>query len=199
MAECHPVGFGWVMEAKARGAKVIHVDPRFPRTSAVADLHVPIRAGSDIAFLGGIVNFILENGRDFRDYVRHYTNAGAIVDERFRDTEDLDGLFSGWDPERGAYDPSSVTSGGTRSAASGRATTAPTSVGSTSRRATCPRARASPAWKRSAATRPSSCSRTGSAGCSRRMAPPTSTPRFPPTSARFREPESAGACRAERS
>ena len=55
MAECHPVGFQWVVEAKARGAKVIHVDPRFTRTSALADLHVPIRAGSDIAFLGGIV------------------------------------------------------------------------------------------------------------------------------------------------
>ena len=62
MAECHPVGFQWVVEAKARGAKVIHVDPRFTRTSALADLHVPIRAGSDIAFLGGIVNHILENG-----------------------------------------------------------------------------------------------------------------------------------------
>ena len=53
MAECHPVGFQWVMEAKERGAKIIHVDPRFTRTSAMADLHVPIRAGSDIAFLGG--------------------------------------------------------------------------------------------------------------------------------------------------
>jgi len=63
MAECHPVGFQWVMEARTRGAKVIHVDPRFTRTSAVATKHVAIRAGSDIAFLGGIVNYILENGR----------------------------------------------------------------------------------------------------------------------------------------
>jgi formate dehydrogenase major subunit len=104
MAECHPVGFQWVMEAKARGARVIHVDPRFTRTSAVADTFVAIRAGSDIAFLGGIVNHILANGREFREYVTAYTNASSIVDSRFRDTEDLDGLFSGWDPERGEYD-----------------------------------------------------------------------------------------------
>src|SRR5881392_2672653 len=99
MAEQHPVGFQWVIEAKERGAKIIHVDPRFSRTSALADLHVPIRAGSDIAFLGGIVNYILENGREFRDYVVHYTNAATIVSEDFRDTEDLDGLFSGFDEE----------------------------------------------------------------------------------------------------
>src|SRR3989442_805542 len=97
MAECHPVGFQWVMEAQARGAKVIHVDPRFTRTSAVADLHVPIRAGSDIAFLGGIVNHILQNGREFREYVQAYTNASTILREDFRDTEDLDGVFSGWE------------------------------------------------------------------------------------------------------
>jgi formate dehydrogenase major subunit len=107
MAECHPVGFQWVVEAKARGAKVIHVDPRFTRTSALADLHVPIRAGSDIAFLGGIVNHILANGREFREYVVSYTNAPVIVDEAFQDTEDLDGLFSGFDPETGSYDPRS--------------------------------------------------------------------------------------------
>ena len=104
MAECHPVGFQWVMEAKARGATIIHVDPRFTRTSAVANIHVPLRAGSDIAFLGGIVNYILENGREFRDYVVPYTNAAAILEEDFRDTEDLGGLFSGWDSERAAYD-----------------------------------------------------------------------------------------------
>ncbi|MBX6762932.1 MAG: molybdopterin-dependent oxidoreductase [Rubrobacteraceae bacterium] len=104
MAENHPVGFQWVMEAKLRGAKIMHVDPRFTRTSAVADLHVPIRAGTDIAFLGGIINYILENERYFRDYVVHYTNAPVIVNEEFADTEDLDGLFSGWDPEKGAYD-----------------------------------------------------------------------------------------------
>jgi len=107
MAECHPVGFQWVMEARARGARVIHVDPRFTRTSALADLHVPIRAGSDVAFLGGIVNWILTNGREFREYLVAYTNAPVILREDFRDTEDLDGLFSGWDPDGGAYDPAS--------------------------------------------------------------------------------------------
>src|SRR5215213_8788953 len=104
MAECHPVGFQWVMEAKARGAKVIHVDPRFTRTSAVADTFVAIRAGSDIAFLGGIVHHILATRRELREYVVAYTNASTLVDERCRDTEDLDGLFSGWDPEARRYD-----------------------------------------------------------------------------------------------
>jgi formate dehydrogenase major subunit len=107
MAECHPVGFQWVMEAKARGAKVIHVDPRFTRTSALADLHVAIRAGSDIAFLGGLVNHILQNGREFREYVQTYTNAATLLREDFRDTEDLDGLFSGWDDDAREYDGAS--------------------------------------------------------------------------------------------
>ncbi|MBT9257460.1 molybdopterin-dependent oxidoreductase [Phycicoccus sp. KQZ13P-1] len=107
MAECHPVGFQWVMEAKRRGATIIHVDPRFTRTSAVADLHVPLRAGTDIAFLGGLVHHVLENDLDFREYVVHYTNAAAIVSEDFRDTEDLDGLFSGYDPDAQQYDPTS--------------------------------------------------------------------------------------------
>jgi formate dehydrogenase major subunit len=103
MAECHPVAFQWVTEAKARGAKVIHIDPRFTRTSAIADLHVPLRAGSDIAFLGGLVNHVLSNDLYFRDYVVAYTNAAALVNEDFRDTEDLDGVFSGFDPENGQY------------------------------------------------------------------------------------------------
>jgi formate dehydrogenase major subunit len=107
MAESHPVGFQWVMEAKRKGATVIHVDPRFTRTSAVADVHVSIRAGSDIAFLGGLVNHVLSNDLDFREYVVAYTNAATIVDESFRDTEDLEGLFSGFDPETGHYDPTS--------------------------------------------------------------------------------------------
>jgi formate dehydrogenase major subunit len=104
MAECHPVAFQWVVEAKARGAKVIHVDPRFTRTSALADIYVPIRAGSDIVFLGAIINYVLEHERYFKEYVVSYTNASAIIDERFQDTEDADGLFSGWDPERQTYD-----------------------------------------------------------------------------------------------
>jgi formate dehydrogenase major subunit len=105
MAECHPVGFQWVMEAKKRGAKVIHIDPRFTRTSAVADQHVPLRAGSDIAFLGGIVHYILENEVYFRDYVVAYTNASFLVNEDFVDTEQLDGLFSGYDESTATYDP----------------------------------------------------------------------------------------------
>ena len=114
MAENHPVGFQWVMEAKLRGARIIHVDPRFTRTSAVADQHVPIRAGSDIAFLGGVVNHILQNRREFREYVIPYTNAATIIDERFQDTEDLDGLFSGWDEATKSYDESSWQYAGTR-------------------------------------------------------------------------------------
>src|SRR5689334_16471774 len=107
MAECHPVGFQWVMEAKARGAKLIHVDPRFSRTSAVADVYVPLRAGTDIAFLGGIVNYILQNGKEFRDYVVAFTNGPVVLREDFRDTEDLDGMFSGFDPETRTYDTTS--------------------------------------------------------------------------------------------
>src|SRR5689334_1827648 len=107
MAECHPVGFQWVMEAQRRGATIIHVDPRFTRTSAVADIHVAIRAGSDIAFLGGIIHYILENERYFKEYVVHYTNAPAIITDEFRDTEDLDGLFSGWQRDEARYDAES--------------------------------------------------------------------------------------------
>ncbi len=83
MAECHPVGFQWVMEAKARGATVIHIDPRYTRTSAVADLHVPLRAGSDIVLLGGLINHVLSSGKFFREYVLNYTNAATIIGEEF--------------------------------------------------------------------------------------------------------------------
>jgi formate dehydrogenase major subunit len=107
MAEQHPVGFQWVIEAKERGAKVIHVDPRYTRTSAMADVHVPIRAGTDIVFLGAVINHILEGGHDFREYVRHYTNAPVILKQELQDTEDLDGLFSGWNEEDGAYEVAS--------------------------------------------------------------------------------------------
>src|SRR3978361_69524 len=104
MAEGHPVGFQWVMEAKARGAKVIHIDPRFTRTSAVADTHVPIRAGSDIVFLGAVVNYILTNEKYFDEYVRRYTNAPMLVSEDFQDVDELDGVFSGYEPAPGNYD-----------------------------------------------------------------------------------------------
>jgi formate dehydrogenase major subunit len=106
MAEAHPVGFRWVMKAKEHGATVIHVDPRFSRTSALADIWVPIRAGSDIAFLGGLVRHVIENNLFFRDYVVSYTNASCILRDDFRDTdENVSGLFSGWDPEKREYDP----------------------------------------------------------------------------------------------
>ena len=105
MAENHPVGFQWVMEARERGAKVIHVDPRFTRTSAMTDIWLPLRAGSDIIFLGGLVNYVLTNNKEFREYVVRYTNAPTILREDFKDTEDLDGLFSGWDEEKKKYNP----------------------------------------------------------------------------------------------
>jgi formate dehydrogenase major subunit len=93
------------MDAKLRGgAKVIHIDPRYTRTSALADLHVPIRAGTDIALLGGLINHVLTGEKYFREYVLAYTNAAAIVGEEYRDTEDLGGVFSGWDPETSTYD-----------------------------------------------------------------------------------------------
>ncbi|MEA2190924.1 MAG: formate dehydrogenase major subunit [Solirubrobacteraceae bacterium] len=104
MAEAHPVAFQWVMEAKARGVPIVHVDPRFSRTSALADEYVPLRAGSDIAFLGAIINHVLSNDLYFEEYVRAYTNASTILRDDFRDTEDLDGVFSGLDRDAAAYD-----------------------------------------------------------------------------------------------
>src|SRR6266853_35527 len=104
MAENHPVGFQWVMEAKERGVKVLHVDPRFSRTSAVANIWVPFRAGADILFLGGLIHYVLENELFFRDYVVPYTNASVIIPDDFKDTEDLEGVFSGWDANKKTYD-----------------------------------------------------------------------------------------------
>jgi formate dehydrogenase major subunit len=112
MAENHPVGFRFVVKARERGATVIHVDPRFTRTSALSDVHVPLRAGSDIAFLGGLINYVLERGHWFDEYVRHFTNASLIIDPAFLDTDDLAGLFSGYDHERREYDPSSWKAAG---------------------------------------------------------------------------------------
>ena len=103
MAEAHPVAFQWVMEAKQNGATVIHVDPRFSRTSAMADVFVPVRAGADIAFLGGLINYVLSNDKWFHEYVVAYTNASTLVEEGFRDTDDLDGLFSGFNEETRHY------------------------------------------------------------------------------------------------
>ncbi len=107
MAEAHPVGFQWVTEAKRRGTRVFHIDPRFTRTSALADQHITLRAGTDIAFLGGVINYVLSNQLEFREFVQAYTNAPTLVSDQFRDTEELDGLFSGYDPDTASYDPSS--------------------------------------------------------------------------------------------
>jgi formate dehydrogenase major subunit len=105
MAEAHPVGFRWVMKAKEQGATIIHVDPRFSRTSALADIWVPIRAGTDIVFLGGLINHLIEYELYFREYVVHYTNASCILSDEYRDPEDNgDGYFSGWNPEKRAYE-----------------------------------------------------------------------------------------------
>lgn len=106
MAEAHPVAFQWVVEAKKRGATIIHVDPHYSRTSALADMFVPLRAGSDIAFLGGIINHVLQTESDFREYVLAYTNAPTIIREEFEDA-DATGFFSGYDPETREYDPTS--------------------------------------------------------------------------------------------
>ena len=124
MAENHPVAFQWVVDAKEQGTTVIHVDPRFSRTSAVANMWVPLRAGSDIIFLGALINFILQNDLIFREYVVRYTNAPVIIGEEFKDTEDLEGVFSGWNGENKAYDASSwmyegVGTGGKPSATEG--------------------------------------------------------------------------------
>src|ERR1051325_5683330 len=101
MAENHPVAFRWPMKAKVeRGAKIIHVDPRFTRTSSVADIYAPVRAGSDIAFLGGVINYVINSDKwnsdpFFKTFVGTYTNAATLISEDFKDTEDLDGVFSG--------------------------------------------------------------------------------------------------------
>jgi formate dehydrogenase major subunit len=108
MAEAHPVGFRWVMKAKERGATIIHVDPRFSRTSALADIWVPTRAGGDIAFLGGLIRHIIENELFFREYVVHFTNAACILREDFRDADEgATGFFSGWNQEQCSYDKES--------------------------------------------------------------------------------------------
>src|SRR4051794_16953831 len=120
MAEAHPVGFRWVMKAKERGAKVFHVDPRFARRGAWRTTPLPIRAGSDIAFLGGLIREVLERDAWFKDYVMAYTNIAHLVSEKFEDTEDLDGVFSGFDEETGLYDGSAwVYEGGEVAASAG--------------------------------------------------------------------------------
>jgi len=109
MAECHPVAFRWVMKAKGRGAKIIHVDPRFTRTSAMANIYTPLRAGSDIVFLGALVNYIINSQRwnsepFFQTYLTTYTNAPTLVSADYKGPDDLEGLFSGFDAKAKKYD-----------------------------------------------------------------------------------------------
>jgi formate dehydrogenase major subunit len=126
-AENHPCGFKWAIEAKrTRSAKMISVDPRFTRTSAVADLFCQIRAGTDIAFLGGIINYAIENNRIAKDYIINYTNAAFIVDGDFKLPADTDGVFSGFDAEKHSYNRASWNYSGGKSAP---AASAPTGQG----------------------------------------------------------------------
>ncbi|MEK6525481.1 MAG: molybdopterin-dependent oxidoreductase, partial [Nitrospirota bacterium] len=105
-AECHPVSYKWVMKAKERGATIIHVDPRFTRTSATADIWVPIRSGTNIVFFGGLIRYAIESKKYFHDYVVNYTNASFLVDQQFKTPTDLNGLFTGYDPAKRSYDQS---------------------------------------------------------------------------------------------
>ena len=103
-AEHHPICFKWVMKAKEeRGATIVHVDPKFSRTSARSDFHVPLRSGTDIAFLGGMIKYILDNNKFFKEYVTEYTNASFIVGPKFSFNN---GLFSGYNPQLKTYDKS---------------------------------------------------------------------------------------------
>ncbi|MBV9734314.1 MAG: molybdopterin-dependent oxidoreductase [Acidisphaera sp.] len=102
MAENHPIAFRHVLQAKDHGATIVHADPRFTRTSAMADIYAPVRAGSDIAFLGGVIRYILENDLWFRDYALNYTNIATIIEAGFKDAE-ADGLFSGWNDKTRSY------------------------------------------------------------------------------------------------
>ncbi len=102
-AENHPCGFKWAVEAKRqRNAKMIVVDPRYTRTAAVSDMFLQIRAGSDIAFLGGVIHYALENQRVAKEYLVNYTNAAFVIKEGFKLPED--GLYSGFDAATQTYD-----------------------------------------------------------------------------------------------
>ena len=104
MAENHPVGFQWVMKAKERGATIIHVDPRFTRTSAAADMHVPLRSGTNIVFFGGLIKYAIDHNLYFKDYVVHYTNASFLIDPGFKTPTELSGVFTGLDDAKRSYD-----------------------------------------------------------------------------------------------
>src|ERR1700758_3675546 len=113
-AENHPCGFKWAIEAKrTRNAKIVSVDPRFTRTSAVADLYCQIRAGSDIAFLGGVIRYAIENNRIAKDYLVNFTNGAFIIKPGFQLPGDTDGVFSGFDAKTQTYDKSTWNYAGT--------------------------------------------------------------------------------------
>jgi formate dehydrogenase major subunit len=121
-AENHPCGFKWPVEAKReRNAKMIVVDPRFTRTAAVADKFLQIRAGADIAFLGGMINYALENQRIAKEYLVNYTNASFVIKEGFKLPDD--GLYSGYDHDKQTYDKSTwnYEGAGAHQAPSGKA------------------------------------------------------------------------------
>jgi formate dehydrogenase major subunit len=103
-ASNHPISMKWIMRAQQKGAKLICVDPRFSQTAAKADLYAPLRSGTDIAFLGGMINYILDNNLYFKDYVVNYTNASFLVNPEYKGPADLDGLFSGYNTEKRNYD-----------------------------------------------------------------------------------------------
>src|SRR5512141_2254966 len=103
-ASNHPISMKWIMRAREKGAKLICVDPRFSQTAAKADLYAPLRSGTDIAFLGGMINYILENNLYFKEYVVNYTNAAFLVSPDYKGPADLDGLFSGYNAEKKNYD-----------------------------------------------------------------------------------------------
>jgi formate dehydrogenase major subunit len=105
-AENHPISFKWVTEAQRNGAKVINIDPRFTRTSSKADIYAPLRSGTDIAFLGGMIKYILDNKLIGEEYVLNYTNAAFLVNKDFSFN---DGLFSGWDSKIKKYDKATWT------------------------------------------------------------------------------------------
>src|SRR5215831_17031055 len=101
-AEAHPVGFQWMLRAKLeRGAKMIHTDPRFTRTSAVSDKHLRIRTGTDVAYFGGLINYVLQNNLFHREYVEYATNAGFVVKDSYSFNE---GLFNSFDQTKKSYD-----------------------------------------------------------------------------------------------
>jgi len=110
-AENHPAAMGWIAEAKDKGAKLISVDPRFTRTSAKADIYAPMRSGTDIAFIGGMIKYVLNDmdknpGNYNMVYVSEYTNASFLINPSFKGAADLDGVFSGYDAANRKYDKS---------------------------------------------------------------------------------------------